>query len=147
MIRPGHALPLVAIGLFAAVDRRGEQDVLPLGRGDAYGLIDDAQLRKNGQHSRIGGDVVPELIGDHATHGQAVLFQLDRCDAVGVLISARDVRPLIRPGHALPLVTVGLCAANGRRGEQGFLPLGRGDAYGLIDDAQLHGKQQTHMVI
>ena len=147
MVIPGLALPLVAAGLCAAVDRHEEHGLLPLGCGDAYGLIDDAQLRQNGQHSRIGGDAVPELICDHAAHGQAVLLQPDRCDAVGVLISARDVRPLINPGLALPLVAAGLCAAADRHGEQGVLPLDRGDAYWLIDDAQLHGKQQTHMVI
>ena len=165
LINSGHALPLVAVGLFAAVGRHGEHGLLPLGSGDVYGLIDNAQLHDlrqngrrsriggdavpelNGQRSRIGGDAVPELICNHAAYGQAVLFRLDRCDAVGILISTRDVLPLIHSGHALPLVAVGLFAAGGRHGEHGLVPLGRGDAYGLIDDAHLHGKQQTHMVI
>ena len=165
MIHSGHALPLVAVGLFAAGGRYGEHGLLPLGCGDVYGLIDNGQLHDlrqngrfsriggdavpalNGQRSRIGGDAVPELVCDHAAHGQAVLFLLDRCDAVGILISVRDVLPLIHSGHALPLVAVGLFAAGGRHGEHGLAPLGHGDAYGLIDDAQLRDQQQTHMVI
>ena len=104
-------------------------------------------LRQNGQRSRIGGDAVPKLICDHAAHGQTVLFKLNRFDAVGILIGARDVRPLISTGHTLPTVAVGLFASNRRHGEYCILTLGRSDAYGLIDNAQLHGKQQTHMVI
>ena len=104
-------------------------------------------MRQNGQHSRIGGNAVPKLICDHAAHGQTVLFKLNRFDAVGILISARDVRPLISTGHTLPTVAVGLFASNRRHGEYCILTLGRSDAYGLIDNAQLHGKQQTHMVI
>ena len=104
-------------------------------------------MRQNGQHSRIGGNAVPKLICDHAAHGQAVLLQLDRGDAIGVLIGARDLRPLINPGLALPLIAVGLFASNRRHGEYCILTLGCSDAYGLIDNAQLHGKQQTHMVI
>ena len=130
MINPGLALPLIAVGLFASNRRHGEYCILTLGRSDAYGLIDDAQLhdlRQNGQHSRIGGNAVPKLICDHAAHGQTVLFKLNRFDAVGILIGARDVRPLINPGHALPLVAAGLCATAGRHGEHGLLPLGRGD--------------------
>ena len=45
MIDPGHALPPVAVGLFAAVDRHGEQGFLTIGRVDACGLVDNTQQR------------------------------------------------------------------------------------------------------
>lgn len=47
-------------------------------------------------------------------------------------------------GHALPLIAIGLFSAGSRHGEHGLLSRGGGDACGLLDDAQLRGRQQAH---
>ena len=52
-------------------------------------------FRLNGQHSRIGGNAVPELICYHAAHGQTVLFKLNRFDAVGILMGSSQRYKLV----------------------------------------------------
>ena len=118
---------------------------MPVGYGDTFGMLHDEQT--HGQHCGIGGHAVPKLICDHAAHGQAVLFGLDRFNAVGVLLSARDVFPLILPGQALPLIAVGLLAAAGCHGERGLLPLNRRHIFGLLGNVQRYAQHQPHMVV
>ena len=145
MIRFGHGLPLVAVRPGAAGSLHGEHGPLPQSGAEADGLLDDAQ--RYGQRGRLGGDAVPALVGDHAAHGQAALLLLDRFDAAGILIRALDVLPLSRRGHGLPLVAVRPCAAGSLHGKRGLLSHRGAEADGLLDNAQLHGQQQAHMVV